>query len=167
MANRGLTPWTGSREATPFTRDPFSMFRREVDRLFDDFLTPTFAAEPRSFTAAAGAAGAWPSLDVEDTGKAYLVTAEIPGLDQKDVELNLRDNALIISGEKRQEHHEANGGRTYAERTFGRFQRAIPFDQEVEADKVEATFKNGVLKVALPKNPKAQDQARRIEIRPQ
>lgn len=163
MPNRDLTPWTGSRGLS-FVRDPFTGFRREMDRLFDDFFAP---AETRSFGAPAGVAAVWPSIDVNETDQAYTVTAEAPGLEEKDVELNLRDNVLSISGEKRQEHKEEDGGRTYAERFYGRFQRSIPFDAEVDADKVQATFKNGVLTVNLPKNPQARDKTRRIEIKPQ
>lgn len=164
MANRELTPWSGSRGLQPFGRDPFNLFRREIDRLFDDFLAP---AEPRSFAAPAVAAAVWPTIDVHETDQAYTVTAEAPGLEQKDIALDLRDNVLSISGEKRQERKEEEGGRTYAERFYGKFQRTIPFGAEVDSDKVEATFKNGVLTVSLPKNAKAQEKSRRIEIRPQ
>jgi HSP20 family protein len=163
MANRELTPWTGGRGLSPFGRDPFTSFRHEMDRLFDDFFTPT---EQRSFGGDAGVT-LRPSVDVAETDQAYTVTAELPGLEQKDVELNLRDNALTLSGEKRQESHEENGGRSYTERSFGRFERVIPLPEEVDADRVEANFKNGVLKVTLPKNPKARDKTRRIEIKPQ
>ena len=166
MANRELTPWTGGRGRSPFGRDPFTSFRHEIDRLFEDFMAPI---EQRTFAGNGGNGGALlrPSVDVAETDQAYTVTAELPGLEQKDVELNLRDNALTLSGEKRQETSESNGGRSYTERTFGRFERVIPLPQEIDADNVAATFKNGVLKVTLPKNPKAQDKARRIEIKPQ
>jgi HSP20 family protein len=163
MANRDLTPWTGGRSLTPFGLDPFSNFRREMDRLFEDFLTP---AEGRSFAGTDGGA-LRPSLDVRETEQAYEVSAELPGLEQKDIELTLRDNALILSGEKRQERQDDQGGRHWSERSFGRFERVIPLEAEVEADKVEAGFKNGVLKVTLPKNPKARDKTRKIEIKPQ
>jgi HSP20 family protein len=86
-------------------------------------------------------------------------------MEQKDVEVTLRDNALIISGEKRREHKEEDGGRTYAERSYGRFMRSIPLDTEVDADKVQANFKNGILAVELPKNPAARDKTRRIEVK--
>ena len=162
MANRELTPWTSGRGLTPLGRDPFSSFRREVDRLFDDFFAPS---EARSF--AAPGAALWPSLDVRETDQGYTVTAELPGLEQQDVELNLRDNVLVISGEKRQEKSDGDNGRSYTERTYGRFERTLPLAAEVDAEKVEATFKNGILTVALPKNPQARDKARRIEIRPQ
>ena len=165
MANRELTPWTHGAGLTPFTRDPFFGFRREMDRLFDDFFTP---GEGRSFAGnGATAAALSPSIDVNETPRAYEISAELPGLDQKDVELTLRDNALVLSGEKRQERHDEDGGRRWSERSFGRFERVIPLDEEVDPDKIEAGFKNGVLKVTLPKNPRAQDKTRKIEIKPQ
>lgn len=81
-----------------------------MDRLFDDFFAP---AEARSFaTPAAATTTVWPSIDVNETDQAYTVTAEAPGLEEKDIELNLRDNVLTISGEKQQEHKEQGGGRT-------------------------------------------------------
>ena len=163
MANRELTPWR-TQGATPFGRDPFSSFRREMDRLFDDFFAP---AEARSFAPEQAGGAVWPSLDVVESEQAYMVTAELPGIDQKDIELNLHDNALTIRGEKRSERREEEGGRRYSERSFGRFERTIPFDAEIDADKVEAACENGVLKVTLPKNAQARDRTRRIEIRPQ
>jgi HSP20 family protein len=132
-----------------------------MERLFDDFLAPI---EAPAF-AAGQDGGVWPSVDVEETDKTYKVTAELPGLELKDVEVTLRDNALIISGEKRREHKEEDGGRTYAERSYGRFMRSIPLDTEVDADKVQANFKNGILAVELPKNPAAREKMRRIEVK--
>jgi HSP20 family protein len=167
MANRELAPWTRGGGATPYARDPFSLFRYEMDRLFDDFFAP---AEGRSFAAPrAGEGGAQamlrPSIDVDESEKAYTVTAELPGLGEDDVELNLAENTLTLSGEKRAEREETEGGRRWTERSYGRFSRTIPFPTEVDADKVEARFKNGVLTVTLPKNEKARDKTRRIEVR--
>lgn len=173
MANRELTPRTsgyGGRGMglTPFGgRDPFASFRQEMDRLFDDFFAPT---EPRSFSGPTGGAqgggqAVWPSLEVAETDQAYTVTAELPGIDPKDVDIDLRENALTISGEKRSERDEENGGRRYSERSFGRFERTIPLETEVDADRVEARCDNGVLKITLPKNEKARDKSRRIEIK--
>lgn len=165
MANRDLTPWSPGRGVSPFGRDPFGSFRQEMDRLFDDFLALR-PAETRGFGSASTAV-LRPSIDVRETDQAYTVTAELAGLERKDVELTLRDNGLILSGEKRQEHAEAGDGRSYTERSYGRFERMIPLEAEVDADRVEATFKNGVLTITLPKNPKVQDKTRRIEIKPQ
>lgn len=161
MPNQNLTPWRGGGSGlTPFGRDPFANFRHEMDRLFDDFFAP---AETRSFGATAAALQ--PSIDVEETEQAYVVTAELPGIAEKDIELSLADNALTLSGEKRSEHEEKDGGRRYTERSFGRFSRTIPFPAEVDADKVQAACRNGVLTVTLPKNAKARDKSRRIEVR--
>jgi len=168
MANRDLTPWSRGGLAS-YGRDPFSSFRQEMDRLFEDFLAPA-AGEGRHVASPgqpAATALVRPSIDVDETDQAYRVTAELPGLTEKDVELNLRDNTLTISGEKRSEHQEEKGGRRYAERSFGRFERAIPFPLEVDADRVDAVFTNGVLTVTLSKNEKAQDKTRRIEVRAQ
>jgi len=162
MANRDLTPWR-SRSPMGLGGDPFTSFRREMDRLFDDFFTP---AEPRSFGAPerARSAAVWPSLDVHETEQAYMVTAELPGIDQKDIELDLRDNVLTIRGEKRAEHSESEGGRSYSERSFGRFERIIPFPADVDPDRIEARYDNGVLRMTLPKSAQGRDKSRRIEL---
>lgn len=162
MPNRHVTPSTQSRSLYPLGRDPFTSFRREIGRVFDDFFAPTLDA------ATANTAGSlWPSVDVHETDQAYKITAELPGLEEKDIEVNLRDNAVSISGEKRSEHKEEDGGRAYTERSFGRFQRTIPLDAEIDADKVHASFKNGILAIELPKNPAAKDKSRRIEVKTQ
>jgi HSP20 family protein len=166
MANRALGPWTGSRGLSPFgpSRDPFGSFRREIDRLFDDFFTPV---EGRSFAASAAAESLWPRIDVEETDKAFVVTAEVPGLQDKDIELNLRDNLLTISGEKREERQDQKRGAAYAERFYGQFRRTIPLDGELDEEKVDAKFRNGVLTITLPKSQKAEAKARRIEVKGQ
>src|ERR1043165_9829061 len=125
MANRDLTPRSGYRGLSPDERDPFTSLRRQMDRLFDDFFTPA-PAETRSFSGGSGRGQAWPSVDVHETDQGYKITAELPGMEEKDVEVNLKDNTLTISGEKRSEHEEKDGERAYSERTFGRFQRTIP-----------------------------------------
>ncbi|MFC3079598.1 Hsp20/alpha crystallin family protein [Phenylobacterium terrae] len=165
MANRDLSPWRSGGQLGRPGFDPFTSFRQEMDRLFDDFFAP---AEARSFagpTAATGAA--WPRLDVNETPEAYKVCAELPGVDPKDVNIELKDNALTLSGEKRDERREEDGDRFYTERSYGRFQRTIPLPAEVDPDRCEANFKDGLLTVTLAKNPQARDQARRIEIKPQ
>ena len=174
MANRDLTSRSsgyGGRGAGLSSyggRDPFSLFRREMDQLFDDFFAP---GETRTFAAARPAAAAmalaWPSIEVEDKDDAYVIRAEVPGVDPKDIELDLRDNALTISGDKRSERNEGEEGRRYSERSFGRFERIIPFETEVDADRVEATCGNGVITITAPKNVRAQDKSRRIEVKPQ
>jgi HSP20 family protein len=162
MANRGLTPRDGSRDVSTYSRDPFSVFRREMDQLFDEFLTP-FGGRG---AVARGGRTAWPSIDVEETETAYTVAAELPGVDPKDVDLNLRDNILTISGEKTQEQKSEEGGRSWTERSYGRFERSIPFEAEIDADRIEAGYRNGVLTVTLPKNAQAREKSRKIDIKP-
>jgi HSP20 family protein len=170
MPNRDLTPrnpgYGRGTGLSPYGRDPFAPFRREMDRLFDDFFA---APELRSFGGAprAGAADITPDLDVEETERAYIVRAELPGLDLQDIQVELKENALTISGEKRSERTEDEAGRRYTERSFGRFSRTIPFPAEVDAEHVEATSANGVLTITLPKNAQARDKTRRIEVKPQ
>jgi HSP20 family protein len=98
---------------------------------------------------------------VTDTGKEVQVTAELPGLDQNDVAVELADGVLSIKGEKKFESDDKE--RLLSERFYGRFERRIPVD-EVEQDKVAAAFKNGVLTVTLPKSPDAQQRVKRIAI---
>jgi len=168
MANRDLTPWSRATGLTSFGgRDPFLNFRREMDRLFDDFFAP---GETRSFAPGhppGQTLGAFPRIDVHEGEQAYVVTAEVPGMDPKDVQLDLRENALIISGEKRSERKEEDQGRRYSERVYGRFERVIPFESEIDPDRVEATHANGVLTITLPKAAQARDRSRRIEVKAQ
>jgi HSP20 family protein len=168
MANRELAPWTRG-SPTSYGRDPFGSFRDEMDRLFEDFFAPV-SGERRAFAgqpASVAQAILRPNIDIHETEQAYQVSAELPGLSEKDIELNLHDNALTLSGEKKSEHEQNEGGRRYAERSYGRFERTIPFPTEVDADRVDAVFRNGVLTITLPKNEQARDKTRKIEVRSQ
>lgn len=160
MALNDLIPWRSNRGLGERILDPFSTLQQEMNRLFDSVWSGT----ENRLSPTTGMNFHFPSLDVRETGKGYRVTAELPGLSENDVEINLRDNNLIISGEKKAEHEEKEENRFYSERSFGRFQRVIPFPTEIDANKVEAKFQNGVLTVDLPKNAKAQEKMRRIAI---
>jgi HSP20 family protein len=163
MAFRDLIPRRTRNEVADPMRDPFFSFRSQMDRLFDDFFSDTgrfVAPAGRSFFGTAN----WPSIEVNETDTEYRITAEVPGLEEKDINLSLKDNMLTISGEKRSENQQDDKTRRVSEHFYGRFERTIPFDTEVDADKVAAKFKSGLLTVILPKNPKAQDKGRRIQI---
>jgi len=103
------------------------------------------------------------ALEISEADKEIKVTAEIPGLEEKDVEVLLEDGVLTLKGEKRSEIEDK--GKQFSERFYGHFERRIPLGVEVEEDKIEARFKNGVLNVMLPKSPKAQSQVKRIAIK--
>jgi HSP20 family protein len=160
MALRDLIPWNnGSRDLSVRRNNdagsPLLALHREMNRLFDDAF--------RSFDIGpfGSSAMGWPSVELNETDKAVKVVAELPGLEQKDVGVELADGVLTISGEKKSETEDK--GRFFSERYYGRFERRIPVD-DVDPDKVEASFKNGVLTVMLPKLPAAQQKVKRIAI---
>ncbi|RLP26336.1 Hsp20/alpha crystallin family protein [Mesorhizobium sp. YM1C-6-2] len=167
MSVRDLVPWgrdNGKRTPTIFgdrERDPFLSLHRQVNQLFDDVFRgldsrlPAFAS-PSSF------GGRWPSVEISDGKKEIRVTAEVPGLEEKDIEVLLEDGVLTLRGEKRSETEDED--RKFSERVYGRFERRIPLGYEVEDDRVNADFKNGVLTVSLPKTERAQAKAKRIAI---
>ena len=153
-----LIPWRNrSAVSSRSQRDPFYALQDQIDRLFSDF---TRGAGMPGFTNDRGFG--WPNIDVTEDEKRFCVEAELPGLEQKDVEVTLTDNVLTIRGEKRIENDDAK--RHYSERYFGRFERQIPLDTDVNVDAVKASFKNGVLKVEVPKSAQARERAKRIQI---
>jgi HSP20 family protein len=164
MNIRDLIPWAGPSQMPDLFRDersgPVMRLHREMNRLFDEafrnFDLPTLAGR------GALAEMTWPNVELTATDKDITVTAEIPGMEEKDVEVLLSDGILTIRGEKKSEVE--NKERQFSECFYGRFERRIPVGSEVEEDKVEATFKNGILKVTMPKSERAKAKAKRIEI---
>ena len=167
MSVRDLIPWGRSNNQTPSLfregdRDPFLALHREVNRLFDDVFRG-FSSGPPSFGRDFGFAGGWPNVEISDNEKEIKVTAEVPGLEEKDIEVLLDDGVLTLKGEKRSETEDKD--KQFSERYYGRFERRIPLGVEVDESKVEARFKNGELNIVLPKSAKAQSQVRRIAIK--
>jgi len=167
MSVRDLIPWGREESRVPSLfrsdeRDPFLSLHREVNRLFDDVFRGFDGPLP-SVGRASPFGGNWPSVEISDNDKEIKVTAEVPGMDEKDIEVLFDDGVLTLRGEKRSETEDKE--RQFSERTYGRFERRIPLGYEVEEDKIDARFKNGVLSVTLPKTVKAQSQAKRIEIK--
>lgn len=135
---RALAPWTG-----------MTSLRKEMDRLFDRFLEPVWPQMP--------ALGEWePTLDVSESKDAVTVKAELPGVEQKDIAVSLQDGVLIIKGEKQAEKEEKDKRYHRVERSYGAFFRSIRMPAAVEAGKVMATFKDGVVTITLPKVPEAK-----------
>jgi HSP20 family protein len=168
MGVRDLIPWgrSAGNEAPALYRDedrnPFLSLHREVNRLFDDVFRSFDGGWPR-YGALTAPGVSWPTVEISDKDKEIKVTAEIPGLDEKDVEVLLDDGVLTLRGEKRSETEDKE--KQFSERFYGRFERRIPLGVEVEEDKVDARFKNGVLTVTLPKSAKAQSRVKRISIK--
>ena len=100
-----------------------------------------------------------------DAEKAYEVTAELPGIDDKNIEVTLSDDVLTIKGEKREEKEEKERNYQLSERLYGAFERSFEMPEGVDTEKVEARFDKGVLKITLPKKPEALKKEKKIEIK--
>jgi HSP20 family protein len=150
--------------AVPAGRD---YFLSRVDGLLDAFFGDDFFAAERR-PAAAGARpqlqAFTPRLDLVDTKDALKIKAELPGLEEKDVEIALEKDQLVIKGEKRNEHKEEHDTQFYFESSFGQFERRIALPQGIDRDRISADFKNGVLTVLVPKSKEAVDQVKKIAI---
>ncbi|MGF7056120.1 HSP20 family protein [Bosea sp. OAE752] len=168
MSVRDLIPWSrgnGNQVPSVFRdgdRDPVLSLHREMNRLFEDVFRGFGSGLP-SLSGASAFGGGWPSVEISDGEKEIKVTAEVPGLEEKDIEVLLDDGVLTLKGEKRSETEDKD--RQFSERFYGRFERRIPLGTEVKEDMVDARFRNGVLTVTLPKSEKAQSQVRRITIK--
>ncbi|MBX6423500.1 Hsp20/alpha crystallin family protein [Thermosulfurimonas sp. F29] len=136
---------------------PLQELRREIDRIWDEFFGRVrFPERWEGFEWA-------PAVDVSETEDSVVVRADVPGLDPEDLEVNISGNLLTIRGEKKQEKEEKKENFYRVERVYGSFVRTVELPAEVEGDKAEATYKNGVLKIVLPK--KAEARGKTIKIR--
>ncbi|MCA9803933.1 MAG: Hsp20/alpha crystallin family protein [Cyanobacteria bacterium HKST-UBA02] len=173
MAFNNLVPW--SRKSVPARKSnqdyshPMLSLQSEMNKLFENF----FSGDDEIF----GTFGLSPSLsrgsfdplmpraDVSESEKELLVSLELPGISEEDVLVSLADNVLTISGEKKQESKTDEKGWYRMERHYGSFSRTIPLPCEVEDDKVDACFKNGVLTIKMPKARESVRQAKKITVR--
>jgi HSP20 family protein len=164
MSIKDLIPLNRRRDVTVRRGEeanPFLALHREMNRLFDDVFRG-FDLAPFGFDGGFERTIGWPNIEVSDTDKEMKVTAELPGLDEKDVELELANGVLAIKGEKKTETEDE--GRLFSERHYGRFERCIPVE-EIDEEKVSASFRNGILTVTLPKTAQEQRQVKRIAIK--
>jgi HSP20 family protein len=156
------------RAALPAAWRPFESLRHEIDRLFEDFdrgfwrfpSPRLFDIEPfwrRGVTA--------PAVDIVEREKDYQITAELPGMEEKDIELKVADDVMTIKGEKKEEREEKKKEYHLTERRYGAFRRSFSLPAGVDADKIEASFKKGVLTVTMPKKPEAIKAERKVEIK--
>ena len=161
MSVRDLIPWNREGNFIPSIfrdgeRDPFLSLHRDVNRLFDEVFRG-FDGGP--IVGHKLQAGNWPSVEITDTEKDVQVTAEIPGMDEKDIEVLLEDGVLTLRGEKRSETEDK--ARKFSERFYGRFERRIllGFEVQDEDDNINAAFANGVLTVTIPKSAKVESKS--------
>ena len=152
--------------------EPWQSFRTEMDRLFDRFtggfgfpsLRRMFDVEapwrPESaFSVAA------PAVDVTEDDKAYKIAAELPGMSEKDIDVSITGDMLVLKGEKRLEREEKEKNRYISERSYGAFQRNFVLPDGIDLDKIAAEFSKGVLTLTLPKTSAAQKQQKKIEVK--
>ena len=142
------------------THDPFSLMHRDMDSLFDDFfkgfeLEPFFGPDISSYS---------PKVDVKESEKEIKVLAELPGMDEKDINVTLNRDSLTLRGEKKEEKEDNDKGYHRLERSYGSFCRTIPLPVEIESDKVSASYKKGILTVTIPKSKKAIEEKKKIKI---
>lgn len=138
---------------------PVSNLRREMDRIFNELIPFSWRLDDSE----TGMSRWTPTTDMMETDNEYLVEVELPGLTKNDIQINCQDNVLSIEGERRQENREENPGYLRTERSYGAFKRSIILPTSILEDKVKATFKNGILKVTVPKAEKSKRKAVPIE----
>ena len=168
MSNK-LVPWRKRHEVatTQEKEHPILTLQRQMNHLFDDMLgdmwgggfrwpVPAAWGRPTDFIV--------PKVDIAETDDEIQVSADLPGLDEKDIKVTLDENLLTIQGEKKAEHEEKQKNYHLMERSYGSFQRSIPLPVGVEQKKVRASFKKGVLQVTLPKLPEAKTQRKQIKV---
>jgi HSP20 family protein len=163
MATKNLATQDKTDKPVAQTREllnPFTAFRQEMDRIMDDFLggfdLRPFSVRPDTFT---------PRIDVVDADKEVKISAELPGMEDKDIEVLLTGDVLTIKGEKKEEREEKGKDYYRSERSYGSFVRTISLPIEVDTASVEASFKKGVLTISLPKTARAVGSAKKISIR--
>jgi len=165
MALGNLVPWKRRQRDLDIRREyesPFQTLASEMNRLFDDF-RGHFDIEPFGFSR--GELGVFaPSVDVTEDDKEVRITSELPGIDEKDIDITLSKDSVTIKGEKKQETEDKGKDYYRMERSYGSFQRTVQLPAEIDDDKAQAEFKKGVLKIKLPKTAEAQKTHKKIEV---
>jgi HSP20 family protein len=161
-----LIPWKPARGSEPASRsqgDPVAALQQDVNRAFDDFLRMIplpFSGWPASFIDS----GSGVQVDVVETDKEVKVKAELPGMDESDIDVRVNDGMLVITGEKKTDRELDEKGYVVRERSFGRVERTLALPEGIDADAAQASFKSGVLTVTLPKTAEAQTSAKHIPV---
>lgn len=136
--------------------EPFETLKREIERLFDDFGTLDIFENSRGF--------AMPNLDIYETDKDIVIEADVPGYDKKDINIRLDDDILTISAEKKDDKEDKGRNYIKRERYFGKFERSIRLPDYIDMEKIKAKFKDGVLKIEIPKLPEKAKKSKQINI---
>jgi len=160
---RDLVPWSRSRSRAPAAYrggevvSPFAALQQEMNRLFDEAFVG-FGMPAGQM----GLSGGWPKVEISEAEKDIRVSFELPGAEEKDIEVLLDEGDLVVRGEKRSETEDKE--RRFTERFYGHFERRIPLGQDVKEGDIRAEFRNGVLTVTMPKPERAEQKAKRIPV---
>lgn len=167
MQIKDLIPWGRHRDNTPErekgqSHNPLVSLQRDMNHVFEDF----WRKVENGWNGNDNLVGMFgPSTDMTETDKSVDVSIELPGMTQDDIDISMSANAMTIRGEKKIEHEEERKGIYMSERQYGSFYRTVPLPAGVDPDAAEATFKNGVLTVSLPKTKEALAQIKRIPVK--
>lgn len=149
---------------------PLANMRREFDRVLEEFpwagwRRPLARFDVEPFFRGFAGVGAVPAVDIAEKDKEYEITAELPGMDENNIDVKFADGMLTIKGEKKEEKEERKKDYFLSERRYGSFQRSFPVPESVDANRIEAKFVNGVLTIRLPKSAEAQKNEKKIAIK--
>ncbi len=163
---KSLIPWKKSEGgvALPAKSDPFSLLHREIDELFDQFSSGFFEGLPWRPSETGFSALRQPNIDFTETEKGYELSADLPGVEEKDLDVSIDEHMLTIKAEHSRSEEKKEKNYHIMERSSGSCQRSIELPRDVDPQNVKAKFKNGVLSISIPKNPELTANKRRIEI---
>lgn len=166
QAASGLGAFRAPTVATnPFASSPLWQLHREVDRLFEEAFRGFGWPFPATTGGSDGAIALRPALDIEETAQAYRVTVEVPGVEERDLELSLDGDVLVIRGEKRREREQTEGGFHRIERAYGSFERLLDLPEDADPEAISARFRNGVLTITIGRRqPQRGTKGRSIPI---
>lgn len=162
-----IIPWGRDKEQRPARDDneesnPLVSLQRDINHVFEDF----WRKVEHGWNGGGNAVGMFgPSTDITETDDHVEVSVELPGMTENDIDISLSGNAMTIRGEKKNEREQEHKGIYMSERSYGSFYRTMPLPAGVDTEKADATFKNGVLTVSLPKTKEAQAQIKRIPVK--
>lgn len=159
-------PEENNKPQTPATRfsDPFSAMRAEMESLFNDFSLGGFSTIPRLTTPLTTEGTMLPSVDVHENDKQIVIEAELPGIEEKDVDLSVQDGVLTVIGEKKFEKKEDKDDYHMMERRYGSFMRSMRLPDTADEESIDANIDKGILTVTVAKKPGAENKQRKIEI---
>jgi HSP20 family protein len=167
MRLREALPWNWGKKEVPVERDASAVVSAapSLFDLFEDLRLRPFSLPTRSPFGFGEEGGFLPALDAKESDDEIRISVELPGLEEKDVKVSLKDDVLTIRGEKQRETKHEEGGAQWVERSFGSFRRAIPLPPDIEPGAVKAHFKAGVLTISAPRTGKPEPSQRSIPIR--